>query len=291
MARRRTRGQAMERRSLSDGTCLSVLGIGCSRVGSISNSVSIGQIEATLDAAVEAGINLFDTANIYGQGDSERALGRLLRRHRGRTFVVTKVGGRHPRYAGLIRLAKPLLRIVTHSRPKLQGAVAQARTATVVHDFSPADLRPAIDGCRRRLGLDQLDGLLLHSPSIETLHKPEISDFLEEVLRGGKAARVGASVDSLAAIKAALSIPALSMIQAPADVAAELPGTTILQSIRERKIGLFVREVLRRSDRKTHRDWSPRAAVSHAIAPHFVTAAIIGVSTRQHLNELLSAVP
>jgi aryl-alcohol dehydrogenase-like predicted oxidoreductase len=164
MARRRTRGQTMERRSLSDGTCLSVLGIGCSRVGSISNSVSIGQIEATLDAAVEAGINFFDTANIYGQGDSERALGRLLRRHRGRTFVVTKVGGRHPRYAGLIRLAKPLLRIVTHSRPKLQGAVVQARTATVVHDFSPADLRPAIDGCRRRLGLDQLDGLLLHSP-------------------------------------------------------------------------------------------------------------------------------
>jgi aryl-alcohol dehydrogenase-like predicted oxidoreductase len=83
MARRRTRGQTMERRSLSDGTCLSVLGIGCSRVGSISNSVSIGQIEATLDAAVEAGINFFDTANIYGQGDSERALGRLLRRHRG----------------------------------------------------------------------------------------------------------------------------------------------------------------------------------------------------------------
>ena len=148
----------------------------------------------------------------------------------------------------------------------------------------------AIDASRCRLGVDQLDGLLLHSPSIETLHKPEISDLLDELLRGGKAARVGASVDSLPALEAAVSISALSMIQAPMDLAAALPGTAILQSIRQRNIAFFVREVLRRSDREAEQKRSPRAALSAAIAPDFVTAAIIGVSTRQHLNELLSAV-
>jgi aryl-alcohol dehydrogenase-like predicted oxidoreductase len=280
----------MERRSLGDGTWVSVLGIGCGRVGSISNPVPISEIEATLEAAVEAGVNLFDTADIYGQGASERTLARLLRRHRERLFVVTKVGGRHRRYADLIRLAKPLLRVVTRSRPKLQGAVVQARAVNVVHDFSPLYLRLAINASRRRLGLDQLDGLLLHSPSIETLNKPEISDLLDELLRGGKAARIGASVDSLAGLEAALSIPALSIIQAPMDVAAALPGTTILHSIRQRNIGLFVREVLRRSKRETDQNWSPRAALSAAIAFDFVTAAIVGVSTRQHLDELLSAV-
>ena len=85
----------MERRFFGDGAWVSVLGIGCSRVGSISNSVPICEIEATLEAAVEAGVNLFDTADIYGQGDSERTLARLLRRHREQMFVVTKVGGRH----------------------------------------------------------------------------------------------------------------------------------------------------------------------------------------------------
>src|SRR5262249_54437332 len=148
-----------------------------------------------------------------------------------RMFVVTKVGGRHGRSADLIRLAKPFLRLVARSRPNLRGAIVRARTATVVHDFSPIDLWPAIDASRRRLGLDQIDGLLLHSPSVQTLRKPEISDFLGELLRSGKAGRVGASVDSLDALETAVSIPAVSMIQAPMDLAVALPGTAILQSI------------------------------------------------------------
>ena len=147
----------MEQRSFGNGVCVSVLGIGCGRVGSISNPVPMREIEATLEAAVAAGVNLFDTANIYGQGDSERTLARLLRRYRERMFVVTKVGGRHGRYAGLIRQVKPLLRLVARSRPNLRGAVVKARTATVIHDFSALDLRQAIDASRRRLGLDQLD--------------------------------------------------------------------------------------------------------------------------------------
>ena len=64
----------LERRSFGDGVCVSVLGVGCSLVGSISNPVPMREIDATLEAAVEAGVNLFDTADIYGQGDSERTL-------------------------------------------------------------------------------------------------------------------------------------------------------------------------------------------------------------------------
>jgi aryl-alcohol dehydrogenase-like predicted oxidoreductase len=135
----------LERRTFGDGVCVSVLGVGCSRVGSISNSVPMREIEATLEASVEAGVNLFDTADIYGQGDSERTLARLLRRrHRHGLFVVTKVGGRHGRYAGVVQLAKPLLRVLARSRPKLRGAVEAARRATVVHEFSSLDLHQAV---------------------------------------------------------------------------------------------------------------------------------------------------
>ena len=69
--------------TLPDDVRVSVIGIGCGRVASISNPVPMREIEATL----EAGINLFDTADIYGQGDSERTLSRLLRRDRDRMFV------------------------------------------------------------------------------------------------------------------------------------------------------------------------------------------------------------
>lgn len=280
----------MIQRSFSNGLSVSVLGMGCSRVGSISNPTPMREIEATLEASIEAGINLFDTADIYGQGDSEQTLARLLRRHGDRMFVVTKVGGRHSRYASALRLAKPLLRVIARSRPNVRSAVVAARTATVGHDFSPQDLLPAVNASRRRLRLDQLHGLLLHSPPVETLRKPEIHDFLAELVRSGKAQRVGASVDSLAALEAAVSIPAVSMVQAPLEVVEVLPGSAILDHIRQRNIGLFVREVLRRSVAGGNDNRSPREALSVALAPDFVTSAIVGVSTRQHLRELLSSI-
>jgi aryl-alcohol dehydrogenase-like predicted oxidoreductase len=67
----------VERRSFDRDAHVSLLGVGCSRVASINNPVPMREIEATLETAVEAGINLFDTADIYGQGDSERTLSRI----------------------------------------------------------------------------------------------------------------------------------------------------------------------------------------------------------------------
>ncbi|HVY15178.1 MAG TPA: aldo/keto reductase [Rhodopila sp.] len=276
----------MIRRSFGDGASISVLGIGCGRVGSVSNPVPMREIEATLEAAVDAGVTFFDTADIYGQGDSERTLGRLLRRHQG-LFVVTKAGGRHSRYAGMIRLAKPILRMAARSRAEVRNAVLTARTASVVHEFSPNDLAQAVEASRRRLKLDQLHGLLLHDPSLETLRKPEIHDFLADILRRGHAARVGASVDSLDALDVAVGIPALSMVQVPLVLAESLPGTGTLETIRRRKIGLFAREVLRARSQSANR--TAREAVAAAIAPDFITAAIVGASTRHHLNDLLPA--
>ena len=280
----------MIRRTFGKGVRVSILGVGCGRVGSMSNPVPMHEISATLEAAIEAGVNLFDTADIYGQGDSERTLARLVRRHRDHMFIVTKAGGRHSRYAAVARFAKPLLRVVARSRPNLRSAVVTARTATVAHEFSLPDLRQAVEASRRRLGLDLLHGFLLHNPSAETLCKPEIHDFLDELLTSGKAGQVGASVNSFAALEAAVLIPALTMIQLPMAFANALPGTAILDSMRQRNIGLFVREILRRPVPETDEKWSPREALSLAIAPDFVTSAIIGVSTRQHLDELLVSV-
>jgi aryl-alcohol dehydrogenase-like predicted oxidoreductase len=277
----------VERRSFANDARVSVIGFGCGRVGSINNTVPMREIEATLRAAVEHGINLFDTADIYAQGDSERTLSRLLAEHRDRMFVVTKVGGRHSRFAGPIRLAKPVLRMLVRSRTQLRDAVVKARAATVSYHFHPKNLRLAVEGSRRRLRLDRLDGLLLHSPSLETLYNPAIHDFLAELLHGGKAAHVGASVKTLPELEAALTIPSITMLQVPLPVAKALAGTEIVERISQRNIGVFVREILEGVRLGTS---APHEAVSAAIAPDFITAAIIGVSTRQHLTEALAAV-
>jgi aryl-alcohol dehydrogenase-like predicted oxidoreductase len=277
----------MEQRSFGGGVHVSVLGVGCGRVGSINNTVSMREIQATLEAALAAGINLFDTADIYAQGDSERTLARLMRRHRERMFVVTKVGGRHSRYAGAIRLAKPLLRAVVRSRPQLRGTVVRARMATLSYNFRPEDLRAAVEGSRQRLKLDRLDGLLLHSPSLETLRDPAIHDFLGELVDSGRAAHVGASVKTLAEVEAALTIGSLSMLQVPLWVAAEMPQAPFIGAIRERRIAVFVREILEGVRMGTE---TAAEAVAAAIAPDFVTATILGVSTRPHLADMVAAV-
>jgi aryl-alcohol dehydrogenase-like predicted oxidoreductase len=276
----------MQRRSFS-GSSVSVLGVGCGRVGSINNTVSMREVERTLEAAVESGINLFDTADIYGQGDSERTLSRLLRRHRDRMFIVTKVGGRHSRYASAIRIAKPALRMLMRFRPQLSSAVVRARTASVSHRFQPSELRLAVEGSRRRLRLDRIDGLMLHSPSLETLRDPRIHEFLAQVLHSGQAACVGASVESLPEVEAVLSMPVpVTILQMPAALANTFSGTAIVEQITQRRIGVFVRGIV--GDTRMR---SPGEAISAAIAPDFVTAAIVGVSSRHHLYELLSAVP
>jgi aryl-alcohol dehydrogenase-like predicted oxidoreductase len=277
----------MEQRSFGDGVHVSVLGCGCGRVGSINNTVPMREIEATLNAAIEAGVNLFDTADIYGQGDSERTLARLLRRHRDRMFVITKVGGRHSRYSPFLRFAKPLLRTMVRSRPQLRTAVVKARTATVSYNFDPNDLRVAIEGSRRRLRMDRLDGLMLHSPSLGTLNDPRIHDLLADVLVTGKAAHVGAAIRTFPELEAALTISSLSMVQVPLPVANELPGAKILEEIRRRRIGVFVREILENVRLGTA---TPREAIKDVIAPDFVTSTILGLSTRNHLNQSLSAV-
>lgn len=277
----------MERRSFGNGLSVSVLGIGCGRVGSVNNPVPMREIERTLEAAIESGVNLFDTADIYGQGDSERTLSRLLRRHRSRMFVVTKVGRRHGRYVSAIRIAKPILRMLVRSKPQLRASVVRARTTAVSDRFKPRDLQLALEGSRRRLGLDQLDGLLLHSPSVETLQDSGVHDFLCQALQNRRVTCVGASVESLQEVEAVLAMPVpITLLQVPSAVASTFSESTVEQLTR-RNIGVFVRGII--SDLSASRQ-SPREAICAALRPQVVTAAIIGLSSRHHLQESLSAI-
>jgi aryl-alcohol dehydrogenase-like predicted oxidoreductase len=281
----------MRRRSFGDGVEVSVLGVGGGRIGSLNNPVPMREIERMLAAAVDAGINLFDTADIYAQGDSERALGRLASRHHGHVFIITKIGFTRGRYANIIRAAKPFLRFLVKSHPRAQSNVVRARSHVMQQDFSVAHLRRATDASRGRLGVDRLDGLLLHNPSLPVLRHRRTADFLQEVVRDGVASHVGISADSIEEIEAALAIPAVTMLQVPFAVAMEMQRPDIAAQVRGRRIALFVREILSKSSRDRNHADAARTALAVALAPDFVTAAIVGVSTCHHLNGLLAAVP
>ena len=85
----------MEQRSFgTTGLASSMLGMGCSRLGSFLSKGNHREAVATISVAVERGITYFDTSDIYGQGDSERLLGAALSDKRDRVLIATKAGRR-----------------------------------------------------------------------------------------------------------------------------------------------------------------------------------------------------
>jgi aryl-alcohol dehydrogenase-like predicted oxidoreductase len=146
---------------------VSVVGLGCNNFGWRLDEV---ETRAVVDAALDAGVTLLDTADIYGETESETFLGRILRGRRDRVVLATKFG-------------KP-------------GGHALAGGA------SPAYVRRAVDASLRRLRTDRIDLYQLHEPRPET-PIVETLGVLEELVRAGKVREIGCSNFSAAQLREA----------------------------------------------------------------------------------------
>lgn len=270
----------MQREFGQNGASLPVLGLGCSRIGSFGNPASMGDIRALLERSLDLGVNLLDTADIYGQGDSEREIGRLLAGRRDRAFVVTKVGKRFSRKMRLMRPLKPLLKPLLASA---NSAVVGQRDANLATDFSPGHVTAAAEASLRRLNFDSVDALLLHSPPAAEI-TPAVGEALAGLKRAGKIRHFGISCDDLRALKAALEIPGVELLELPLDVIDQAIGMRLTDVIRKRSIGVLAREVIRLQP------GVPAAkALRQAASRATVTSVILGTSSVRHLEEAVAA--
>jgi aryl-alcohol dehydrogenase-like predicted oxidoreductase len=149
---------------------VSMVGLGCNNFGW---RVGPEESAATVDAAIEAGINFFDTADIYGEGRSEEFLGRALGARRGQVIVATKFG---------IKMGEGK-----------EGA-------------KPAYVKRAAEDSLRRLGADYIDLYQIHRPDPGT----PIGDTLgalEELVRAGKVREIGCSNFSAEQLREAAARP------------------------------------------------------------------------------------
>lgn len=118
-----------------------------------------------LQAGYECGIDLIDTANIYNNGGSERAIGKFLARHRDHFFVVTKCGrGLDPHTA---------------------------------EGYTPENTERFIDQSLERLGMEHLDLVLLHCPPSSVYQKDELFAGLDKLVQKGKIAHYGVSIEKV----------------------------------------------------------------------------------------------
>ena len=145
----------MQRRAI--GTLeVSVVGLGCNNFGPRLDAVRTAEV---VHAALDAGVNFFDTADLYGEGASEQYLGRAVRDRRGEAIIATKFG---------------------HER-SVFGKGAR-----------PEHIRRALDGSLQRLGTDYIDLYQVHQPDPAT----PIADTLgalDDAVRAGKVREIGCS--------------------------------------------------------------------------------------------------
>ena len=149
---------------------VSVVGLGCNNFGW---RIDADASTAAVNAALDAGINFFDTADIYGAGQSEEFLGRALGPRRGEALIATKFG------------------------MKMDEQRRGAR---------PEYVRQAVEDSLRRLGTDRIDLYQLHQPDAE-VPIAETLDALDGLVRAGKVREIGCSNfsgDQLRAAKAAV---------------------------------------------------------------------------------------
>ncbi|MFH0750567.1 MAG: aldo/keto reductase, partial [Chloroflexota bacterium] len=147
----------MEYRRLGKtGQQVSAIGFGAWAIGGSWGEVDDGVSLRALHAAADAGVTLIDTADVYGDGRSERLIGRFLRERPGERFVVpTKMGRSVPQVTAI---------------------------------YNPEAFRGWVDGSRERLGVDCLDLVQLHCPPTEVYYRPDLFAALDELVADGSIA-------------------------------------------------------------------------------------------------------
>ena len=161
-----------------------------------------------IHCALDLGINFFDTADSYGQGDSELRLGRALKGRRDKIVIATKAGFCFSRRHAAAE---------AKARRQVRGAVSSGRwrggaKGALVHEcqtFSPAYVRAALDASLQRLQMDVVDLFLLHNPPPDALVDPELVATLDGLVKAGKARHWGVSCrQAVDALSVAVNGPA-----------------------------------------------------------------------------------
>ena len=221
------------------------LGFGCVNLGSASSGRSWRADVRLVELAVDEGVTLFDTADVYGSGTSERILGHALRRRRADVVIATKAGYRfRPRTLAeqsARRAAAGAIRAVRRADAGSGPAVGGSGGSYAEQDFAPATLRAAVDGSLRRLGTDYVDMLQLHGPDQVM---PDLFEQLDDLVTAGKVRRFGVGAESVDAAQQWIGVRGAAVVQLPFGVLDPEAADIALPDAARRSTEVWARGVL-----------------------------------------------
>jgi aryl-alcohol dehydrogenase-like predicted oxidoreductase len=186
---------------------VSVVGLGCWQLGADWGEVDEQDALAVLHAAADAGVTFFDTADVYGDGRSERLVGRF-RAERGDVFVATKMG---------------------------------RRVEQVPENYVRANFREWNDRSRRNLGVETLDLVQLHCPPTPVYSSDAVYDALDEMVSEGRIKAYGVSVETVSEALTALARPHVASVQIILNCLRLKPLERVLPAAAEAGAGIIAR--------------------------------------------------
>ncbi|PDS65309.1 aldo/keto reductase [Rhizobium anhuiense] len=186
------------------------VGFGAWQIGGSWGDISEADGRAALNAALDSGMTFIDTADVYGDGRSEKIIADVLKTRGGaRPMVATKAGRR------------------------LNPHVAEAYTKVNLEGF--------IDRSLKNLAVDSLDLVQLHCPPREVLYLPEVFEGLEQLQKAGKIKGYGVSVEKVEDGLKAIEYPGVVSIQIIYNIFRQRPDHLFFQEARRKNVAIIAR--------------------------------------------------
>lgn len=188
---------------------VSAISFGAWAIGGTWGSVDDAASMSALHRALDLGVNFFDTADVYGDGHSERLLARLRRERREPFWVATKIGRR-----------------------------SQPHTA---QSYTRENITRYVERCLKNLEVSALDLVQLHCPPMEVFYMPEVFGVLDDLVAAGKVRFYGASVERVEEGLKAMEYPALQSIQVVFNILRQRPRELLFPQAIAKKVGILAR--------------------------------------------------
>lgn len=174
--------------------------------GSEFNSNNADEI---LNTAVDHGINFIDTADVYGDRLSEKAVGKLIKSRPERIYVATKCGRR----------------LQPHTNEQ----------------YTPLALRNFVEDSLKNMQVDYIDLIQIHCPPTEVYYRPEIFEEFEKLKAEGKILNMGVSVEKVEEALKAIEYDCVSTVQIIFNIFRQRPSTLFFEQARKKNIGIIAR--------------------------------------------------
>jgi len=191
------------------GWKVSEISFGAWAIGGAWGKVSDEESMAALHAALDGGVNFFDTADVYGDGRSERLIARLRHERKEKFYVATKAGRRLPTQAAA--------------------------------GYNRKNLAAFVERSLKNLRTDTIDLLQLHCPGTEAYYHPEIFGILDDLVRAGMLRHYGVSVEKVEEALKAIEYPNVQSVQIIFNIFRQRPAELFFREAQKRRVGILAR--------------------------------------------------